>query len=370
MSILVTGGAGFIGANFVLDWLAQQDEPVINLDKLTYAGNLENLASVQGDARHIFVRGDIGDTGLVGRLLTEYRPRAVINFAAESHVDRSIHGPGEFIQTNIVGTFHLLESVRAFWEALEGEARERFRFLHVSTDEVYGSLPKDAPPFDETNRYEPNSPYSASKAAGDHLVRAYHHTYGVPVLTTNCSNNYGPYHFPEKLIPLCILNALAGKPLPIYGDGRQIRDWLYVKDHCSALRLVLAVGRVGDTYNIGGWNEKTNLDVVETLCDILDELKPVSGKWEVGSRKCPPPTPHSPLPTYHSLITFVKDRPGHDRRYAIDASKLEHDLGWKPQETFESGIRKTVRWYLDNQSWVANVTSGAYRGWVERQYGK
>lgn len=377
MSVFVTGGAGFIGTNFVLDWLARHDEPVINLDKLTYAGNLENLASVQGDARHVFVRGDIGDTALVGRLLTEHRPRAVINFAAESHVDRSIHGPGEFIQTNIVGTFHLLESVRAYWEALEGEAKERFRFLHVSTDEVYGSLPNDAPAFRETNRYEPNSPYSASKAAGDHLVRAYHHTYGLPVLTTNCSNNYGPYHFPEKLIPLCILNALAGKPLPIYGDGRQIRDWLYVKDHCSAIRLVLAGGRVGETYNIGGWNEKTNLEVVQTLCDILDELKPVSGKWEVGSRKWevgsgkwPLPPPPSPLTTYRSLITFVKDRPGHDRRYAIDAGKLERELGWKPQETFETGIRKTVVWYLENQRWVANVASGAYRGWVKKQYGE
>lgn len=370
MSVFVTGGAGFIGTNFVLDWLARHDEPVINLDKLTYAGNLENLASVQGDARHVFVRGDIGDTALVGRLLTEHRPRAVINFAAESHVDRSIHGPGEFIQTNIVGTFHLLESVRAYWEALEGEAKERFRFLHVSTDEVYGSLPNDAPAFRETNRYEPNSPYSASKAAGDHLVRAYHHTYGLPVLTTNCSNNYGPYHFPEKLIPLCILNALAGKPLPIYGDGRQIRDWLYVKDHCSAIRLVLAGGRVGETYNIGGWNEKTNLEVVQTLCDILDELKPVSGKWEVGSGKWPLPPPPSPLTTYRSLITFVKDRPGHDRRYAIDAGKLERELGWKPQETFETGIRKTVVWYLENQRWVANVASGAYRGWVKKQYGE
>ena len=359
MRILVTGGAGFIGANFVLDWLAHNDELVINLDKLTYAGNLENLASLQGDARHVFVRGDIGEPALVDRLLAEHRPRAIINFAAESHVDRSIHGPGEFIQTNIVGTFHLLESVRAYWNALEGEAKEHFRFLHVSTDEVYGSLRKDDPAFSETNRYEPNSPYSASKAAGDHLVRAYHHTYGLPVLTTNCSNNYGPYHFPEKLIPLIIHNALAGKPLPIYGDGQQIRDWLYVKDHCSAIRRVLEAGRVGETYNIGGGNEKANLDVVHTLCDILDELAPL-----------PPPTPHSPLPIYRSQITFVKDRPGHDRRYAIDASKLERELGWKPQETFETGIRKTVAWYLENQSWVANVTSGAYRNWVERQYGE
>ena len=357
MRILVTGGAGFIGANFVLDWLTQNNEPVINLDKLTYAGNLENLASLQGDARHVFVRGDIGETALVGRLLAEHRPRAVINFAAESHVDRSIHGPGEFIQTNIVGTFHLLESVRAYWNALEGEAKEHFRFLHVSTDEVYGSLSQDAPAFSETNRYEPNSPYSASKAASDHLVRAYHHTYGLPVLTTNCSNNYGPYHFPEKLIPLIIHNALAGKPLPIYGDGQQVRDWLYVKDHCSAIRRVLEAGRVGETYNIGGGNEKANLEVVHTLCDILDEL-------------APPATCHLPLATYRSLITFVKDRPGHDRRYAIDASKLERELGWKPQETFETGIRKTVVWYLENQSWVANVTSGAYRNWVERQYGE
>ena len=355
MSIVVTGGAGFIGANFVLDWLAHNDEPVINLDKLTYAGNLENLASLQGDARHIFVRGDIGEPALVDRLLAEHRPRAIINFAAESHVDRSIHGPGDFIQTNIVGTFHLLESVRAYWNAMEGEAKGHFRFLHVSTDEVYGSLRKDDPAFRETNRYKPNSPYSASKAASDHLVRAYHHTYGLPVLTTNCSNNYGPYHFPEKLIPLVIHNALAGKPLPIYGDGQQIRDWLYVKDHCSAIRRVLEAGRVGETYNVGGGNEKANLDVVHTLCDILDEL-------------APPATYHLPFATYRSLITFVKDRPGHDRRYAIDASKLERELGWKSQETFETGIRKTVAWYLENQSWVANVTSGAYRQWVERHY--
>ncbi len=352
MSILVTGGAGFIGTNFVLDWLAQRDEPVINLDKLTYAGNLENLASLRGDARHIFVQGDIGDTALVDGLLAKHRPRAVLNFAAESHVDRSIHGPSEFIQTNIVGTFYLLESVRAYWEALEGEAKEGFRYLHVSTDEVYGSLTKDAPAFSETNRYEPNSPYSASKAASDHLVRAYHHTYGLPVLTTNCSNNYGPYHFPEKLIPLCILNAVAGKTLPIYGDGRQIRDWLYVKDHCSAIGLVLENGRVGETYNIGGWNEKTNLDVVETLCAILDELKPrIDGR------------------SYKTQITFVKDRPGHDRRYAINASKLERELGWKPQETFETGLRKTIAWYLDNERWVTNVTSGTYLTWMGKHYG-
>ena len=357
MSILVTGGAGFIGANFVLDWLAQENEPVINLDKLTYAGNLENLSSLEGDARHIFVRGDIGDAKLVPSLLALHKPRAILNFAAESHVDRSIHGPGEFIQTNIVGTFHLLESVRAYWNGLDGDARRRFRFLHVSTDEVYGSLTPQAPAFSETNRYQPNSPYSASKAASDHLVRAYHHTYGLPVLTTNCSNNYGPYHFPEKLIPLCILNALAGKPLPLYGDGRQIRDWLYVKDHCSAIRLVLQSGLVGETYNVGGRSEKTNLEVVHTICDILDELAPSA-------------TRHLPLTTYRSLITFVTDRPGHDRRYAIDAGKLERELEWKPEETFESGIRKTVKWYLDNQSWVANVKSGAYREWCARHYGK
>jgi len=375
VSILVTGGAGFIGANFVLDWLAQENEPVVNLDKLTYAGNLENLSGLEGDARHIFIRGDIGDTGLVGRLLAEHRPRALINFAAESHVDRSIHGPGEFIQTNIVGTFHLLESVRAYWNGLDDDAQRRFRFVHISTDEVYGSLAPHAPAFSEKNRYEPNSPYSASKAASDHLVRAYHHTYGLPVLTTNCSNNYGPYHFPEKLIPLCILNALAGKPLPLYGDGRQVRDWLYVKDHCSAIRRVLQAGLVGETYNVGGWSEKTNLNVVHTLCDILDELRPLnpaSGKWQVGSGKDSPPlsTAHSPLTTYRSLITYVADRPGHDRRYAIDAGKLERELGWKPVETFESGIRKTVKWYLDNQGWVANVMSGAYREWCEKQYGK
>ncbi len=352
MSILVTGGAGFIGANFVLDWLAHTDEPVINLDKLTYAGNLESLSSLQEDARHVFVRGDIAESALVGRLLAEYRPRAVINFAAESHVDRSIHGPAEFIHTNIVGTFHLLESVRGYWGALEGDRNARFRFLHVSTDEVYGSLASDAPAFSETHRYEPNSPYSASKAASDHLVRAYHQTYGLPVLTTNCSNNYGPYHFPEKLIPLCILNALSGQPLPIYGDGRHIRDWLYVSDHCRAIRRVLEAGRPGETYNVGGWNEKTNLDVVQALCAMLDELRPRSDGR-----------------SYAAQVVFVKDRPGHDRRYAIDAGKLERELGWKPQETFESGIRKTVQWYLDNQRWVANVTSGAYRHWIGKQYG-
>ena len=340
MTILITGGAGFIGSNFVLDWLARSDETVINLDKLTYAGNLANLESLRGDARHVFVQGDIGDFDLLSRLLVEHQPRAVLNFAAESHVDRSIHGPGEFIQTNIVGTFSLLEAVRASWGGLPGDRKAAFRFLHVSTDEVYGSLGKGDPAFTEQHRYEPNSPYSASKAASDHLVRAYHHTYGLPVLTTNCSNNYGPYHFPEKLIPLCIHNALAGKPLPIYGDGQQIRDWLYVKDHCSAIRRVLEAGEVGEVYNVGGWNEKPNLDVVRTLCAILDEMQPrVDG-----------------LP-YSSQISFVADRPGHDRRYAIDATRLERELGWKPAETFETGIRKTVRWYLDNRAWLQAVTS-------------
>lgn len=351
MSILVTGGAGFIGANFVLDWLAQSDEPVVNLDKLTYAGNLGNLASLANDPRHTFVRGDIGDAGLVGQLLNTHKPRAIINFAAESHVDRSIHGPDEFIQTNIVGTYRLLEAVRAFWQDLPQAEKMGFRFLHVSTDEVYGSLAKGDAQFSETNQYEPNSPYSASKAASDHLVRAWHHTYGLPVLTTNCSNNYGPYHFPEKLIPLVIHNALAGKPLPIYGDGQQIRDWLYVRDHCSAIRRVLEDGRLGETYNVGGWNEKANLEIVHTLCAILDERKPRSdGK------------------SYAEQIVFVKDRPGHDRRYAIDARKLERELGWKPAETFETGIQKTVRWYLENETWVQNVTSGVYRDWVGKQY--
>ncbi len=351
MSIIVTGGAGFIGSNFVLDWFQQSSEPVVTLDKLTYAGNPENLASLKGNAAHKLVQGDIGDFELVSRLLAEHKPRAVLNFAAESHVDRSIHGPGEFIQTNIVGTFHLLEAVRAYWNGLPDDERAAFRFLHVSTDEVYGSLEKDDPAFSETNRYEPNSPYSASKAASDHLVRAYHHTYGLPVLTTNCSNNYGPYHFPEKLIPLVIHNALAGKPLPIYGDGQQIRDWLYVKDHCSAIRRVLADGQLGETYNVGGWNEKANLDVVHALCALLDELSPRADG----------------LP-YKNQITFVKDRPGHDQRYAIDASRLERELGWKPAETFDSGVRKTVQWYLANQDWVANITSGAYRDWVKTQY--
>lgn len=356
--ILVTGSAGFIGSNFVLDWCAQHDEPVVSLDKLTYAGNLENLASLKDGTRHIFVQGDIGDAGLVSRLLTEHRPRAVINFAAESHVDRSIHGPEDFIQTNIVGTFHLLEAVRAYWGGLADSEKFAFRFLHVSTDEVYGSLAKDEPAFTETRRYEPNSPYSASKAASDHLVRAYHHTYGLPVLTTNCSNNYGPYHFPEKLIPLMIVNALAGKPLPVYGDGQQIRDWLYVKDHCSAIRCVLEKGTLGEVYNVGGWNEKANLDIVHIVCDLLDELRP---RQESS-------IPNSQSSSYRSLITFVTDRPGHDRRYAIDARKIERELGWKPAETFETGIRKTVQWYLDNQGWVSNVLSGNYRQWVEKNY--
>jgi dTDP-glucose 4,6-dehydratase len=351
MTLLVTGGAGFIGANFVLDWLAAHDEPVINLDKLTYAGNPETLASLQGDERHQLVQGDIGDAELVSRLLAEHKPRAVVNFAAESHVDRSIHGPGEFIETNIVGTFRLLESVRGFWSSLPEAEKSAFRFLHVSTDEVYGSLGKGEPAFAETHRYEPNSPYSASKAASDHLVRAWHHTYGLPVLTTNCSNNYGPYHFPEKLIPLMIVNALAGKPLPVYGDGMQIRDWLYVKDHCSAIRRVLEAGRLGEVYNVGGWNEKPNIEIVKTICQLLDQMRPKAD----GS-------------SYAQQITYVTDRPGHDRRYAIDARKLEAELGWKPAETFDSGIRKTVEWYLANPEWVAHVQSGAYREWVNKQY--
>jgi dTDP-glucose 4,6-dehydratase len=349
--ILVTGGAGFIGANFVLDWLARNDEPVVNLDKLTYAGNLQTLASLDGNASHIFVQGDIGDNALLDRLLAEHRPRAVVNFAAESHVDRSIHGPEDFVQTNVLGTFRLLEAVRGHWNTLPAEEKSAFRFLHVSTDEVYGSLSATDPAFTEENTYEPNSPYSASKAASDHLVRAWHHTYGLPVLTTNCSNNYGPFHFPEKLIPLIIVNALAGKPLPVYGDGMQVRDWLYVKDHCSAIRRVLEGGRLGETYNVGGWNEKPNIEIVNIVCALLDELRPrADGK------------------PYREQITYVTDRPGHDRRYAIDARKLERELGWKPAETFESGIRKTVEWYLANGEWVRNVQSGAYREWVEKQY--
>lgn len=349
--ILVTGSAGFIGSNFVLDWLAGNDEPVVSLDKLTYAGNLENLASLKADPRHVFVQGDIADSDLVAGLLSSHAVRAVVNFAAESHVDRSIHGPEDFIQTNIVGTFRLLEAVRHFWISLPGEQKADFRFLHVSTDEVYGSLSASEPAFTEHHPYEPNSPYSASKAASDHLVRAYHHTYGLPVLTTNCSNNYGPFHFPEKLIPLMIVNALAGKPLPVYGDGMQVRDWLYVKDHCSAIRRVLEAGRLGETYNVGGWNEKPNIEIVKTVCRLLDELRPRD------DRK-----------SYAEQIAYVTDRPGHDRRYAIDAQKIQRELGWKPAESFETGIRKTVRWYLDHPDWVDHVQSGAYREWLTTNY--
>ena len=346
--LLITGGAGFIGSNFVLDWLADQEEALVNLDALTYAGNLENVAGLEGDARHVFVHGDICDRALIDALLARHRPRAIVHFAAESHVDRSIHGPGAFMRTNVEGTFTLLEAARAYWQGLAEDERAAFRFLHVSTDEVYGSLGPEDPPFAETRAYEPNSPYSASKAASDHLVRAWHHTYGLPVLTTNCSNNYGPYHFPEKLIPLMITHALAGRPLPVYGDGMQVRDWLYVKDHCSAIRRVLEAGQPGETYNIGGWNEKPNIEIVQTLCDLLDELKP------------------DPAGNYRRLVTHIADRPGHDRRYAIDARKIEHDLGWRPAETFESGIRKTVEWYLANPDWVANVQSGAYRQWISQ----
>lgn len=352
MTILVTGGAGFIGANFVLDWVSQSGETIVNLDKLTYAGNLRSLASLEGNPQHVFVQGDIGDGPLVQRLLAEHRPRAVLNFAAESHVDRSIHGPQAFVETNVVGTFQLLEAVRGYWQNLDETQRAAFRFLHVSTDEVYGSLKAGEPAFTETHQYQPNSPYSASKAASDHLVRSYHHTYGLPVLTTNCSNNYGPLHFPEKLIPLMIVNALAGKPLPVYGDGQQIRDWLYVKDHCSAIRRVLEAGQVGEVYNVGGWNEMPNLDIVHRVCALLDEL-----------------SPRADGQPYASQISFVTDRPGHDRRYAIDARKLERELGWKPAETFETGIRKTVTWYLANQEWVKGVMDGSYRDWVAQQYG-
>ena len=351
MTILITGGAGFIGSNFAIDWLASNDERIVNLDKLTYAGNLENLQSLEGDDRHQFVHGDIGDAGLVGRLLQEHEPRAIINFAAESHVDRSIEGPEEFINTNVVGTSRLLQVSRKYWERLGEEARSAFRFVHISTDEVYGSLGADDPAFTELNRYEPNSPYSESKAASDHMIRAYFHTYGFPVLTTNCSNNYGPYQFPEKLIPLIIHNAIAGKDLPIYGDGQQIRDWLFVSDHCSAIRRVLEAGTLGEVYNIGGLNEKPNIEIVHTLCAILDELHPnADGR------------------SHTSQIVFVKDRPGHDRRYAVDASKIDRELGWKPAMTFEEGIRKTVEWYLENPKWVENITSGEYRQWVQRQY--
>jgi len=351
MNILVTGGAGFIGSNFVRHYLRSFNGNVVNLDKITYAGNLDNLVDLNNEPRNIFVHGDIGDRNIVDGLLEQYKPVAIVNFAAESHVDRSIHGPEDFIQTNIVGTFHLLESTRAYWGQLDESAQQAFRFLHVSTDEVYGSLSETDPAFAETNAYAPNSPYSASKASSDHLVRAYHHTYGLPVLTSNCSNNYGPYQFPEKLIPLVIHNALAGKPLPIYGDGQQIRDWLYVTDHCSAICRVLEKGQPGEVYNIGGLNEKTNLEIVNTLCQILDELQPKSN----GT-------------SYTAQLTFVTDRAGHDRRYAIDATKIERDLGWQPAETFDTGIRKTVEWYLQNQAWVENVISGAYLNWVEKQY--
>jgi dTDP-glucose 4,6-dehydratase len=350
--ILVTGGAGFIGSNFITDWCAVSDEPVVNLDKLTYAGNLENLTPLSHSSQHVFVKGDIGDREQVETLLTQHQPRWVVNFAAESHVDRSIHGPGDFIQTNIVGTFNLLEGVRNYWGRLEGNEKSDFRFLHVSTDEVFGSLGADASPFTEQHAYEPNSPYSASKAASDHLVRAYHHTYGLPVITTNCSNNYGPFHFPEKLIPLMIVNALAGKDLPVYGDGQQIRDWLYVKDHCAAIRQVLTNGRVGETYNVGGWNEKANIDIVKHICALLDTKRPRADGM-----------------SYTQQITYVKDRPGHDRRYAIDAQKIQRELGWTPVETFETGIEKTVQWYLDNALWVSRVQSGEYRQWIDTQYG-
>jgi dTDP-glucose 4,6-dehydratase len=349
--ILVTGALGFIGSNFVLDWLQLSDESVINLDKQTYAGNPANLKTLQNDERYVFVKGDIGDASLVSQLLSQYQPRAIVNFAAESHVDRSIHGPEAFVETNVMGSFRLLEATKQYWAGLSEQDKQGFRFLHVSTDEVYGSLKSTDPAFTENNRYEPNSPYSASKAASDHLVRAYHHTYGLPVLTTNCSNNYGPFHFPEKLIPLMIVNALAGKDLPIYGDGMQIRDWLYVKDHCSAIRRVLEAGQLGATYNIGGWNEKPNIEIVKTVCALLDELRPRADGL-----------------SYSRQISFVKDRPGHDRRYAIDASKIERELGWRPAETFESGIRKTVQWYLNNAQWVADVQSGAYREWVDTHY--
>jgi len=346
--ILVTGGAGFIGSNFVLDWCGESDERVVNLDKLTYAGNLGNLAALKGDPRHLFVRGDIADRALIEALLGKHRPRAVLNFAAESHVDRSIHGPADFIATNVVGSFTLLEATRAYWLGLPAKERERFRFLHVSTDEVYGSLGPGDPPFSETAPYAPNSPYSASKAASDHLVRAYHHTYGLPTLTTNCSNNYGPRQFPEKLIPLIIHNALLGKPLPVYGDGQNVRDWLYVGDHCAAVRSVLAGGRPGETYSIGGSAEKANIDVVRSVCRILGDLRP--GR------------------DYAALITFVKDRPGHDRRYAIDACKIQRELGWSPRETFESGLARTVRWYLDSDAWLNAVTSKEYQKWISLNY--
>ena len=350
-TILVTGGAGFIGSNFILQWLASESSTVINLDKLTYAGNPANLASVAADPRYKFVKGDICDRQMLAEMLLMHRPRAIVHFAAESHVDRSIHGPDDFVRTNVNGTFSLLEEARAYWSAMTGDEKSAFRFLHVSTDEVYGSLSATDPAFSESTRYAPNSPYSASKAASDHLVRAYYHTYGMPVLTTNCSNNYGPFQFPEKLIPLVILHALNGKPIPVYGDGLNVRDWLYVADHCEAIRTVLKRGRPGETYNIGGSNEIKNLDVVNTICSVLDELRPTD-----------PVVPHK------NLITFVKDRPGHDRRYAMDASKIQSKLGWRPKETFESGMRKTIQWYLDNDAWIQSVTSGAYRQWMATQY--
>ena len=351
MTILVTGGAGFIGANFIIDWLQSDGESIVNLDKLTYAGNLRNLASIEDDGRHAFIRGDIGDRALISRLLTRHKPRAVINFAAESHVDRSIYFAEDFIQTNVVGTFRFLDAVSGYWGELPVEEKAGFRFLHVSTDEVYGALEPDDPAFTEANRYEPNSPYSASKAAADHLVRAFHRTYGLPVLTTNCSNNYGPFQFPEKLIPLFIHNALAEKPLPVYGDGHQVRDWLYVRDHCNAVKRALKAGSAGEVYNIGGLNERTNLEVAHALCDILDEMRPrPSGE------------------SYNSLIALVQDRPGHDRRYAVNASKIQRELDWKPAETFETGIRKTVTWYLENQDWVTAITNSDYRNWIEKQY--
>jgi len=351
MTIFITGGAGFIGSNFAIDWLSAHDETVVNLDKLTYAGNPENLVSLEDNPCYRFIHGDIGDAELVEGILTEHKPRAIINFAAESHVDRSIEGPEEFIKTNVLGTSRLLQVSRKYWEGLFDDERTAFRFVHISTDEVYGSLGPGDPAFTEEHRYEPNSPYSASKAASDHMIRAYFHTYGFPVLTTNCSNNYGPFQFPEKLIPLIIHNALAGKDLPIYGDGMQIRDWLYVTDHCSAIRRVLESGRLGEVYNIGGLNEKTNIEIVHTLCDILDELRPKDGG---GS--------------YRDQMVFVKDRPGHDRRYAVNASKIDRELDWTPAVTFEGGIRATVEWYLDHPEWVANITSGEYREWVQRQY--
>jgi dTDP-glucose 4,6-dehydratase len=374
--LLVTGGAGFIGANFILQWLQNHDEGVLNLDALTYAGNPENLRGVEDSEAYQFVHGDITDTELVQQLLQKHQPRAVIHFAAESHVDRSIHGPGAFVHTNVVGTQRLLEAARLHWEQLQEEERETFRFVHVSTDEVYGTLAPDDPPFSETTPYAPNSPYAASKAGSDHLVRAYYHTYGLPVMTTNCSNNYGAYQFPEKLIPLVINNALQGKPLPIYGDGLQVRDWLYVEDHCRAITRVLENGRPGETYNIGGWNEMANIDIVKTICSLLDELAPRTQHSELNTQNSALNTQHSELSTqysaintqYSELITYVKDRPGHDRRYAIDASKIEQELGWKPQETFESGIRKTVQWYLDNQKWVERVQDGSYRNWIEQHY--